>query len=213
MRHIIPNSVYPIFVQMSLDVGTIPLLLGTLVYLGFPVFPTIYFPEWGSMAALSVYVVRREHVHRLVPHVPVRHVHHPLVAVPLPGADALPVRDQCELPGGRAAGCPRPPAPEVANGNHGSGRTTDPRDPLPSGRDAPSGQRRPAAGIRGGLVLSSERNPVVLDVRDLKTYFFTYDGVVKALDGVSFKVRRERPSGWSERRAAGRASRRSPSPV
>jgi oligopeptide/dipeptide ABC transporter ATP-binding protein len=31
---------------------------------------------------------------------------------------------------------------------------------------------------------------VVLDVRDLKTYFFTYDGVVRALDGVSFKVRR-----------------------
>ena len=55
VRHIIPNSVYPIFVQMSLDVGTIPLILGTLVYLGFPVFPTIYFPEWGSMAALSVY--------------------------------------------------------------------------------------------------------------------------------------------------------------
>jgi peptide/nickel transport system permease protein len=55
IRHIIPNSVYPIFVQMSLDVGTVPLLLGTLVYLGFPVFPTIYFPEWGSMAALSVF--------------------------------------------------------------------------------------------------------------------------------------------------------------
>jgi peptide/nickel transport system ATP-binding protein len=33
-------------------------------------------------------------------------------------------------------------------------------------------------------------SPVVLDVRDLKTYFFTYDGVVLALDGVSFKVRR-----------------------
>jgi len=54
VRHIIPNSIYPIFVQMSLDVGTIPLFLGTLVYLDFPVFPTIYFPEWGSMAALSV---------------------------------------------------------------------------------------------------------------------------------------------------------------
>ena len=54
IRHIIPNSVYPIFVQMSLDVGTIPLLLGTLVYLDFPIFSTIYFPEWGSMAALSV---------------------------------------------------------------------------------------------------------------------------------------------------------------
>ena len=34
------------------------------------------------------------------------------------------------------------------------------------------------------------RSPVVLDVRDLKTYFFTYDGVVKALDGVSFKIRK-----------------------
>ena len=31
---------------------------------------------------------------------------------------------------------------------------------------------------------------VVLDVRDLKTYFYTYDGVVRALDGVKFKVRR-----------------------
>ena len=31
---------------------------------------------------------------------------------------------------------------------------------------------------------------MVLDIRDLHTYFYTYDGVVKALDGVSFKVRR-----------------------
>ncbi|MCI4322711.1 MAG: ABC transporter ATP-binding protein [Thermoplasmata archaeon] len=30
----------------------------------------------------------------------------------------------------------------------------------------------------------------VLDVRNLRTYFFTYDGVVKALDGVTFSVRR-----------------------
>ncbi len=35
-----------------------------------------------------------------------------------------------------------------------------------------------------------KKQPVVLDVRDLKTYFYTYDGVVKALDGVSFKIRR-----------------------
>ena len=31
--------------------------------------------------------------------------------------------------------------------------------------------------------------PVVLDIRDLTTHFFTYDGVVQALDGVSFKIR------------------------
>ena len=53
-RHIVPNSVYPVFIQMSLDVGTIPLLIGVLVFLGFRLFSTPYFPEWGSIAATSV---------------------------------------------------------------------------------------------------------------------------------------------------------------
>ncbi len=55
-RHIVPNSVYPVLIQMSLDVGTVPLYLGVLVYLGFQnIFPSgIYFPEWGAVAALSV---------------------------------------------------------------------------------------------------------------------------------------------------------------
>jgi peptide/nickel transport system ATP-binding protein len=35
---------------------------------------------------------------------------------------------------------------------------------------------------------SREESPVVLDIYELKTYFFTYDGVVKALDGVTFKM-------------------------
>jgi peptide/nickel transport system ATP-binding protein len=38
--------------------------------------------------------------------------------------------------------------------------------------------------------ISGEIGNVVLDVRNLRTYFFTYDGVVKALDGVTFNVRR-----------------------
>ncbi len=56
LRHIIPNSVYPIFIQFSLDVGTIPLLIGALVFLGFGtmLFPSVPFPEWGSLSALSV---------------------------------------------------------------------------------------------------------------------------------------------------------------
>ncbi|MCI4331666.1 MAG: ABC transporter ATP-binding protein [Thermoplasmata archaeon] len=31
---------------------------------------------------------------------------------------------------------------------------------------------------------------MILDIRNLRTYFFTYDGVVKALDGVSFNIRK-----------------------
>ncbi|MCI4336880.1 MAG: ABC transporter permease [Thermoplasmata archaeon] len=53
-RHIIPNSMYPVFVQISLDVGSIPLAIAGIVFLGFQIFPSPYFPEWGSMAALSV---------------------------------------------------------------------------------------------------------------------------------------------------------------
>jgi peptide/nickel transport system permease protein len=53
-RHIIPNSMYPVFVQMSLDVGTIPLLLGVIVYLGFSIWPSTPFPEWGTLSAISV---------------------------------------------------------------------------------------------------------------------------------------------------------------
>jgi peptide/nickel transport system permease protein len=51
LRHIVPNSMYPVFIQMSLDVGAIPLLVGGLVFLGFKIFPTQYFPEWGTIAA------------------------------------------------------------------------------------------------------------------------------------------------------------------
>jgi len=53
-RHIIPNSIYPVFIQMSLDIGTIPLLIGVLVYLGFNLFNSPYFPEWGAISANSV---------------------------------------------------------------------------------------------------------------------------------------------------------------
>jgi peptide/nickel transport system ATP-binding protein len=38
-------------------------------------------------------------------------------------------------------------------------------------------------------------HPVALDIRDLKTYFFTYDGIVRALDGVTFQVRRGETTG------------------
>ncbi len=36
----------------------------------------------------------------------------------------------------------------------------------------------------------TDANDILLDIRDLRTYFFTYAGVVKAVDGVSFQVKR-----------------------
>ena len=54
-KHVIPNSLYPVFIQMSLDVGTIPLLVGFLVFLGFQIWPVPNnaFPEWGTISALG----------------------------------------------------------------------------------------------------------------------------------------------------------------
>src|SRR4051794_16216633 len=37
---------------------------------------------------------------------------------------------------------------------------------------------------------SADRRSVVLDVQDLRTYLFTRRGVVRAVDGVSFQLRR-----------------------
>jgi peptide/nickel transport system ATP-binding protein len=41
----------------------------------------------------------------------------------------------------------------------------------------------------------TDASDVVLRVQDLKTYFFTYDGVVKALDGVTLKIRKGQTTG------------------
>ena len=57
---------------------------------------------------------------------------------------------------------------------------TDSAEPLPAGSSSSAAPVLPTPG---------EHRAVVLDIRDVRTYFFTYDGVVKALDGVSFKVR------------------------
>lgn len=45
----------------------------------------------------------------------------------------------------------------------------------------------------------------LLEVKDLKVHFFTDDGVVKAVDGVSFHVNKGRPWRLWGSRGAGRA--------
>ncbi|MCS7061251.1 MAG: ABC transporter ATP-binding protein [Thermoflexales bacterium] len=48
----------------------------------------------------------------------------------------------------------------------------------------------PSANAAGSAKAGADRSDLMLDVHGLKTYFFTEDGVVKAVDGVDLKVRR-----------------------
>lgn len=51
----------------------------------------------------------------------------------------------------------------------------------------------------------------ILEIRNLKTYFFSREGVVKAVDGVDFSIRAGEIFGLWASRAAGKALPRSPS--
>jgi peptide/nickel transport system permease protein len=51
-KHVIPNSIYPIFVQVSLDFGNVILTLAALFYLGVG-FAGYYTPEWGNLIGLA----------------------------------------------------------------------------------------------------------------------------------------------------------------
>ena len=51
----------------------------------------------------------------------------------------------------------------------------------------------------------NQASKLVLEVRNLKTHFFTRAGVVFAVDDVSFSVSKARPSASSVNPAAGRA--------
>jgi peptide/nickel transport system ATP-binding protein len=65
----------------------------------------------------------------------------------------------------------------------------------------------PAPGIRPEETDTSalNRGDVILDIRNLKTYFYTYDGVVLALDGVSFKLRRGETLGLAGETGCGKS--------
>lgn len=52
IKHIIPNSIYPIFVQISLDYGNVILTLAALFFLGFT-FAGPSFAEWGNLISMA----------------------------------------------------------------------------------------------------------------------------------------------------------------
>jgi peptide/nickel transport system permease protein len=49
MRHILPNSIAPILVQATIDIGTVILAAGSLAFLGLGVSPPT--PDWGLMVS------------------------------------------------------------------------------------------------------------------------------------------------------------------
>ncbi len=52
MKHILPNSIYPIYVQISLDFGNVILTFASLNFLGFG-FAGKNLAEWGSIISLA----------------------------------------------------------------------------------------------------------------------------------------------------------------
>jgi peptide/nickel transport system ATP-binding protein len=53
----------------------------------------------------------------------------------------------------------------------------------------------PEATPMGAETEGSDESNISLTIKDLRTYFYTYDGVVKALDGVTFKIRKGETTG------------------
>ena len=67
--------------------------------------------------------------------------------------------------------------------------TPSPESPLPETVEVPE----PAPSVEPGETPPDD--DLVLRIQDLKTYFYTYDGVVKALDGVNLKIRKGETTG------------------
>ncbi len=53
--HILPNSIYPVMVQFTLDIGGVILVFSSLMFLGFS--PSPLFPELGNLASAGIHYI------------------------------------------------------------------------------------------------------------------------------------------------------------
>jgi peptide/nickel transport system ATP-binding protein len=68
-------------------------------------------------------------------------------------------------------------------------------EPLPTTRGDAGAEPATWSDPMPGATPSTKDDNTILQVKDLVTYFYTYDGVVKALDGVTFRVHRGETTG------------------
>ncbi len=78
--------------------------------------------------------------------------------------------------------------PSRGHRDFGFARPGGARRPAPAAGGAPVVQERPVSRYQAG-------HDVVLEVQGLKTYFFTYDGVVRAIDGINLQARSRETTG------------------
>jgi len=55
-RHILPNSIYPVLVQLTLDIGGVILIFSSLMFLGFS--PNPLLPELGNLVSDGIEFVQ-----------------------------------------------------------------------------------------------------------------------------------------------------------
>ena len=160
-----PNSLTPLVVQGTLGIGGAVLEIAALAFVG--VTGDITRPEWGSMIGLE-----RNQLFN-APHI-----------ILAPAARDHAHRPRLQPPGRRAARRPRPAAEPMTTAPN----ATDPGPTLGVSLDEttieellPASARRPKKE-RGDKPL--------LEVKGLRTSFYTRDGVVRAVDGIDFHVDR-----------------------
>ena len=166
LTHILPNVLNTFMVLVTLNIGVVIIAEASLSFLGAGIPPPT--PTWGLMVSEGRGRIYRSVVGVADP----RHRDHAA------GAVGQRVR--------RLAA--RPARPEAAPAMSDMPDTAS--FPAKAGTQGPHASsvalRRPAlAGVTTGIGADT-----VLDVRDLRTYFFLRRGIVKAVDGVSFSLRR-----------------------